>query len=133
MTTINSQSVGSSTIIVGQDDAVGTNTAPVSTSISVAVDYTSQLNSIAQSASNISIAITSIANNIATITSLGSGKGIHTIGPYDWAGLAAIYKLMIEQGKALDTTLNANASVQASALAAFSTYLTKIENLPTNY
>ena len=67
--------------------------------------------------SNISSKQTAIETYQKKLKELGEGSGIRMIGPYEIFGMISLYRLMIEQAKALDTTDKVSASTQAAALA----------------
>lgn len=68
----------------------------------IALNYSAYYERIASSLETIALnstAISSAIKGLDTIVSLASGKGIHTIGPYEWLNYASLYHLYIEQGK----------------------------------
>jgi hypothetical protein len=64
---------------------------------------------------------------------LGEGPGIHVIGPYEWLGLLSIYRLLVEQGKILDTVEAVSPEEQQKAFDTLVGYLAKFGNIPTSY
>jgi hypothetical protein len=64
---------------------------------------------------------------------LGEGPGIHFIGPYDWIGIVALYKLLIEEGDILDVTNDVSTEKVAEALAKVNGYLEKIKEMPSEF
>lgn len=64
---------------------------------------------------------------------LGEGKGIHVIGPYEWLGLISIYRLLVEQGKILETTDKVSDEKQAEAFRVLSQYLSVFDRIPTSF
>lgn len=88
------------------------------------------LETIANNSTHISANVASIANNISNmdnsieiLKNLGSNnEGIHVIGPYDWFSMITVYKLLVEQGKMLDTQDNVSAAEQAQSNALIDGY-----------
>ena len=64
---------------------------------------------------------------------LGEGKGIHVVGPWEWVGMIAIYRLLVEEGKVLDKTLDVTDEQMAEAMAKVNGYLAKLNQFPTNF
>lgn len=124
------------------------------TSRDIAFDYSAHLTSIATSlaviatnTSTIAVNTTLMAANSTTIAEkvtametyqkrlkeLGEGRGIHVVGPWEWVGMIAIYRLLVEEGKALDTSMDVTNEQMAQALSKVNEYLSKINQFPTNF
>jgi hypothetical protein len=82
---------------------------------------------------NIKTDLDTLATNSTTVKNLATGHGIHMVGPYDWLGLINVYRSLIEQGNITDTNGNVSEAQQAAALALVESYITKIQNFPTNF
>lgn len=91
------------------------------------------LETLATNSISIAASVASVASNFTTITNLSTGTGIHTVKAHDWLGVAALYRLFVEQGKILDTSTYVSTSTQTVALAELETYVQKFNNLPTNF
>jgi hypothetical protein len=124
------------------------------TSTDIAFDYSAHLTSIATSlaviatnTSTIAVNTTLMAANSTTVAEkvtametyqkrlkeLGEGKGIHVVGPWEWIGLISIYRLLVEEGKILDTTLDVTDEQIKEALVKVNGYLDKLNRFPTNF
>lgn len=124
------------------------------TSKDIAFDYSAHLTSIATSlaviatnTSTIAVNTTLMAANSTTVAEkvtametyqkrlkeLGEGKGIHVVGPWEWVGMIAIYRLLVEEGKVLDKTLDVTDEQMAEAMAKVNGYLAKLNQFPTNF
>ena len=82
---------------------------------------------------NIKTDLDTLSANSTTVKDLAIGHGIHMVGPYDWLGLINVYRSLIEQGNITDTNGNVSEAQQAAALALVESYITKIQNFPTNF
>lgn len=116
--------------------------ASISTSLS---GINTSLNTIETNSTTIADKLTVVADKHTIIASklteietyqkklkeLGEGPGIHIIGPYDWIGIVALYKLFIEEGDILDVTDDVSTDQAAAALSKFNDYIDKIRALPT--
>lgn len=87
----------------------------------------------AASLATIATKLTSIESHQATMKTLAEGKGIHIISPYEWLNYSTLYRLLVEQGQALNATETVSAAEQTKALGVLKTYLEKISNLPTSF
>jgi hypothetical protein len=76
-------------------------------------DIASSLSLIAGSDyANIAASLDNISNNFGTIATISTGTGIHTAKAYDWLGSMAMYRLFVEQGKAIDTSSNITSTLK---------------------
>lgn len=64
------------------------------------------------------------------IKELAEGTGVHIIGPWDWVGLVALYKIFIEEGKILDTSDDVSEDQIAQARVKLNSYISKIRSMP---
>lgn len=124
------------------------------TTTDIEFDYSAHLTSIATSlaviatnTSTIAVNTTLMASNSTTVAEkvtametyqkrlkeLGEGKGIHVVGPWEWIGLISIYRLLVEEGKVLDTTLDVTDEQIKEALVKVNGYLDKLNRFPTNF
>lgn len=72
-----------------------------------------------------------IAANSTIMKNLAQGTGIHMVGPYDWVGLISTYRILVEQGKILETTGQVDPTALIQAKQNIQAYINKIKDLPT--
>ena len=95
----------------------------------VAVDYSRFYERIANSFESAARDISTIATNISTITNLSLTTGVKTISPNEWIGVAAMYRVLVEEGKLIDNTYIVSASSQTEAINSFTGYIEKLRNI----
>ena len=135
MTTLNAQTVSNIPVIVG--------TATSGSGVSVAIDYTAVFERIAAALESISgNAATANANTVTIATkigyieqwihdlrNLGAGEGIHIAAPFDPFTSIPLYRLLIEEGKLLDTSKNVTIPNQLAAAAKVPVLINQLNEL----
>jgi hypothetical protein len=92
--------------------------------VSIAVDYSSQLNRIATAAER-------VANSISNIALAVSNTGVRVIGPFDFLNIIFNYKSLVENGVILNSTFTDTANA-ANALIALEKYYSNASNAFAN-
>lgn len=105
-------------------------TASIATNVET---ITQKISSIDTSMSTVASKISSMESHSSDIRNLAVGPGIHMISPYEWVGLASLYKMLIEQGQILNSGGAVSQEEQEKAFSRLSAYLSKISNLPTQF
>ena len=101
----------------------------VATLVTNSTSIRTTLSSINTTLASMETNLSTLSSNSTTMTTNGSTTGIHIKSPYDDFTMVSIYKLLIEQGKALDTTTAVSQSEQTAALATIANYVTHIKTL----
>jgi len=109
----------------------------IATSLAIIATNTSTIavNTTLMAANSTTIAekVTAMETYQKRLKELGEGRGIHVVGPWEWVGMIAIYRLLVEEGKALDTSMDVTNEQMAQALSKVNEYLSKINQFPTNF
>lgn len=65
------------------------------------------------------------------VKELAEGAGIHILSPYEMFQMVTIYRLLVEQGKILDTSGDVSDAEKTAAIAKVAEYLTRVDtNIP---
>lgn len=92
-----------------------------------------QLTTLATQTTTIASKQTAMETYFKKIKELAEGTGVHIIGPWDWIGLVALYKIFIEEGKILETENDISEEALIEARTKFNLYIDKLRDLPTMY